>query len=135
MGLRRPHPDVARHARGQLVERGDLDEPSPVDDHDLVDRLRDLGQHVARDEHGLARGGEPAHERSQPVDALGVEAVGRLVEDQELGVAQQGGGEPEPLPHAERVAADAAAAGARELDQLEHLVHARRPAALRRARA
>ena len=34
---------------------------------------------------------------------IGIEAVGRLVEDDELGVAEQGGGDAEPLLHAERV--------------------------------
>ena len=36
----------------------------------------------------------------------GIEAVGGLVEDQDLGVAEQRVGEPEALAHAERVLAD-----------------------------
>ena len=36
-------------------------------------------------------------------DALRVQAVGRLVEDQQLRTAQQRAGQPEPLAHAERV--------------------------------
>ena len=47
-----------------------------------------LGQHVARDEDGAAPGGEGAEEIPQPADTLGVEAVRRLVEDQELGLAE-----------------------------------------------
>ena len=41
--------------------------------------------------------------------ALRVEAVGRLVEHEQLARPQQGGGEAEPLPHAERVVAVALA--------------------------
>ena len=57
-------------------------------------------------------GGEAAQEVAEPADALGVEAVSGLVEDQQLGVSEQRGRQPEPLPHPERVAADTAATGA-----------------------
>ena len=49
-------------------------------------------------------GRERAQEVAQPAHALGVEAVGRLVEDQQLGIAEQRRRQAEPLPHAERVA-------------------------------
>ena len=45
---------------------------------------------------------QPAH----PAHALRIEAVGGLVEDQDLRVAEQRVGEPEALAHAERVLAD-----------------------------
>ena len=73
----------------------------------------DLGEHVARDEDRLALGREAAHEVAQPAHALRVEPVRGLVEDQQLRVAEQRAREAEPLPHPERVAADAAAAGRR----------------------
>ena len=98
------------------------DQAATVDDHDLVDRLGDLGQEVAGDEHRPALVGQAADQAAQPVDALGVEAVGRLVEDQDLGVAEQGGGQPEALAHAEREAADPAAAGGGQPGLLEDLV-------------
>jgi len=66
---------------------------------------------VAGDEHGPALVGQTPDQTAQPVHALGVEAVGRLVEDQDLGVAEQGPGQPEPLAHAEREAADPSATG------------------------
>ena len=81
------------------------DEPAAVDDHDVVDGLRHLGEHVARDEDRASLGRERAEEVAQPADALRVEPVRRLVEDEHLGIAEQRGGEPEPLPHPERVAA------------------------------
>ena len=116
------HP--AAGAGGELGQRG-LGDRAPARDHDdLVGGLGDLGQHVAGDEHGAALGGERAQEVAQPADALRVEAVGGLVEHQHARVAEQGGGEPEPLAHAERVAAGAAVRRVREPDELEQLVRA-----------
>ena len=63
---------------------------------------------------------------AQPADALGVEPVRGLVEDQQLRVAEQRRREPEPLAHAERVGARRGGAAASvEVDELQHLVHAR----------
>ena len=106
-----------------------------VDDHDRVDRLRHLGEDVTRHEHRLAVGGERAQEVAQPAHALRVEAVRRLVEHEELGVAEQRRREREPLPHAERVGLHTAAPRRLELDEAEHLVDARRADARRRGQA
>ena len=81
----------------------------------------DLGEQVARQQHRAAAGREVVQEHPHPADALGVHAVGRLVEDQHGGVAHQRRPDAEPLAHAERVVADAALAGAAEADPLEHL--------------
>ena len=70
-------------------------------------------------------GGERAQEVAQPAHTLRVEPVRRLVEDQQLGVAEQRGRQPEPLAHPERVPLDAPARRRVELDQAQHLVHAR----------
>ena len=79
--------------------------------------------------------GEVAEQAAHPAHALGVEAVGGLVEDQHLRVAEQRVGDPEPLAHAERVLADALARGrAVEADQLQHLVDAAAPDAEQRRR-
>ena len=64
--------------------------------------------------------GELAH----PEHALGVEAVDRLVEDERGRVAEHGGGDTEPLAHAEREAADALAGDRLEAGQADDLVHA-----------
>ena len=66
--------------------------------------------------------GEGPHQVADPEDPLGVEPVDRLVEQQHLGVAEQGGGDAEPLAHAEREPAGPLAGHAGEPDQLEHLV-------------
>ena len=67
-----------------------------------------------------------AQQAAQPADARRVEAVGRLVEDQHLGVAEQRGGDGQALAHAQRVALDAAVGGVGEADGVEHLVDAAR---------
>ena len=66
-------------------------------------------EQVARQQHGAAAVGEAAQQPAHPVDALRVEAVGRLVEDEHLGLAEQRRRQAEPLAHAERVVADPAA--------------------------
>ena len=70
---------------------------------------------------GPALGGEVAHELAHPQHALGVEPVDRLVEDQRRRVAEQGGGDAEPLAHAEREAADALAGDGLEAGELDDL--------------
>ncbi len=78
------------------------DEPAPADDDQLGRRQRHLRQQVARHQHGAALAGQALHELPDPDDALRVETVDRLVEEQDAGVAEQGGGDAEPLRHAER---------------------------------
>jgi hypothetical protein len=96
-----------------------------VDDDDVVDGLRDLREHVARGQDRPLLRGEVAQEVTQPADARGVEAVRRLVEDQQLGIAEQRRRRPQALPHAERVGRDAPRGRALELDQPKHLLDAR----------
>ena len=79
---------------------------------------------MAGDEDGAPLVGEPPQQRADPQDAVEVEAVDRLVEQEHLRVAEQRGGDAEPLPHAERVPLDPTAGGAGEADLLEHLVDA-----------
>src|SRR3954453_2098766 len=75
-------------------------------------------------------GGPPApppraKQVAHPADTGRVEAVRRLVEDQHLGIAQQGGGDREALAHHHRIALDPPVAGIREADQLKNLIHSR----------
>ena len=62
--------------------RAGVHEPAPGDDHHVVDGLLHLGQHVAGDQHGAALAGQVPQEAAQPGDALRVQAVRRLVEQQ-----------------------------------------------------
>ena len=67
-------------------------------------------------------------------DATRIEAVGRFVEDEKLRNTYQGGGEPEALPHAERVGAHGPPVDVREADALQRLADppAPRPSTPRR---
>ena len=55
--------------------------------------------------------GEAAEVVAEPADAVGVEAVGRLVEQQDLRVAEQRAGQGQTLPHAEGEPAGALVGG------------------------
>ena len=96
-----------------------------ADDNDLLDCLSDLCEHVAREQHRAAGGREVAQRVTEPADAVGVEPVGRLVEDEDLGLAEQRACEAEALAHALRETADAALGRVREADLFEHLEDAR----------
>ena len=57
-------------------------------------------------------------------DARRVEPVGRFVQEQQARVAQQGGGDPEPLLHAKRVALDLVPGAIEQAHELEQLLDA-----------
>ena len=122
---RRAHEDRPPVALDEVGQRALHDEPAGADHDDAVDGLLDLGQHVAGDQHRAALGGERDEDVAQPAHALRVQAVGGLVEHEDLRVAEQRGAEREALAHAHRVALHAAVAGGRQLDHVEHLVDAR----------
>ena len=63
--------------------------------------MAELADEVARHEDGAALLGEVAEVVAQPADAVGVEAVGRFVEQQDARVAEQRTGEGQTLAHAE----------------------------------
>jgi len=71
------------------------------DDHDVIDRVRDLRQQVAGDQDAVAVAHVVAKERPEPADAFRVESVGGLVEDEQTGAAEQRAGEAEALAHPE----------------------------------
>ena len=117
-------------AREQLggVALGDL--PAGAEDDDAVaERLR-LVELVRAHEHGLAVAPQPADVSPQRVPRLDVDAEGRLVEDQQLGVVQQRAPEREAPPQAARERAGPVPRGPRA-PQLRHLRHA--PVAVRHA--
>ena len=97
----------------QLAER---------DDDGIVDGLGHLGQEVRGHQDGAALSGEIAHEVAQPGDALRVQAVRGLVEDEDVGVADERGGELEALAHTHRERADLALGVAAQADEIEDLV-------------
>ena len=111
----------------QLARRSLGDDLAAGDDHQPVGDRLDLVQQVRGEQDGAAAIGEVPQQRAHPAHALGVKAVGGLVEDQHLGVAEQRVGDAEPLTHPERVLADALVRGRGiESDELEHLPTRRR---------
>ncbi len=93
--------------KGRISARGDFlnaalnDDPSPVDDGDLVAGLLDLVEQVGGEEHRASLGHERADQMPHLEDAGGVEAVHRLVEDQEGGIGDQAACYAEPLTHSQ----------------------------------
>src|SRR4051812_14493981 len=79
---------------------------------------------MAQDEHRPAASGLCAQQVTHPADARWVEAVGGLVEDQDLGIAEQRRGDREALAHPHRVALDASVSRSAQPDVLEDLVDA-----------
>ena len=118
-----------RGQRRQLVLQH---QPAAVEHADPGAQLLDLGQQVAGQEDRRPAAVQLEQQLADLVDALRVQAVGRLVEHQQLGTAQQRAGQPEPLPHAQRVRLHRPAADAGQPDLLQHLVDPRAPGAPRR---
>ena len=82
------------------------DDPPGADHQQPVDRVLDLAEQVRGQQHRAAAGRVAAEQAAHPADALRVQPVGRLVEHQHRRVGQQRAGDAQPLPHAQRVAAD-----------------------------
>ena len=122
-GTERRHHVDARHAEqllGQVLQIGPADVPGTQ--MRLLDHLLDgaLGQQLAvgdvgdlvaalglvhvvrRDQHGHALGGELVDLAPELAPRLGIDAGGRLVEQQQLGLRQDAGAERQPLLPAAR---------------------------------
>src|SRR6185312_4885577 len=98
-----------------------------IDDADAVARL-DLLDVMRGDEEGDAA--LFAQLREIVPDALarlGVEPDRRLVEAQDRGIVDEGAGDLEPALHAGREGTDQCLAPVPQLDQMQHLLHARPP--------
>ena len=83
----------------------------------------DLGELVRGDEDGPPTPTKIAQQLADLHDAGGVEAVRRLVEDQQLGVGQQRCGDAEALLHAEREPLDRLPVPAGQADLRDDRVH------------
>ena len=108
----------------QVGDRALRDDVAVVDDRGDVAGLLDLVEQVRGEQHGAALGDQLADQVAELEDAGRVEPVDRLVEDQQLGVAEQAAGDAEALAHAERVGADLVVGAAAEADALERGVDA-----------
>ena len=84
--------------RRALVDGG----PWSMSDEPVADLL-ELAQDVRRDEYGAPARRRPTDEVAHLVDPGRIEAVGRLVQDEQRGIAQKGGCDAQALLHPERV--------------------------------
>ena len=101
---------VRRHARDehlhvlhvdpeQVAERAHLEEPARTQDRHPVAQRLGVGEDVRREEDGLPRLAQAEDDVPDEPPADRVEAGHRLVEDDQLGVVDQGLREPGPLHH------------------------------------
>ena len=128
VGVRGVDEDPAgrRAQRGQVVLQ---DQPPGVQDPDPGAQLLDLGQQVAGQEDGHPGLVQLDEELPQIANPARIQAVARLVQDQQPRAAQQRGGQPEALPHAQRVRLDRPAADPGQPDLLQRLVDPLTPGA------
>ena len=83
-------------------------------------------QQVGGEQHGSATRGEVTQQAAHPAHTDWVKPVGGLVEDEQLGIAEERVGDPETLTHTERVLGNALAGRVCvQVNELEHLIHAR----------
>jgi hypothetical protein len=95
-----------------------------VDDADAVAEPLGLLHVVRRVEHGHALRRQRLDRLEDRVARLGVDADGRLVEDQQLRVVQQADADVEPALHAAGELSGAVVGPVGQPDDLEHLVDA-----------
>ena len=110
---------VLRASGFQLGDRPLHDHAAVIDDRDRVADLLDLVEQVRREHDCPALVDEPPNHHPELLDAGRVEAVRRLVEDQQLGVAEEGAGDTQPLAHTERVGLDAIVGAVEKADAIE----------------
>ena len=85
----------------------------------------DIGQQVGRQQDGFSAGDQGEDEVLDLAGALGIEAGGRFVENDQIGIVEEGLGEADAAGHALGEAPDGAMAGVREARHVEQLVNAR----------
>ncbi len=123
LGLRRAHPCEVRGVGRNEVLHAHVGEELSAPDHDQVlGGQRHLAHQVRRDEDGPPLGGQRLHQVAHPQDALGVQTVDGLVEQQHLRVTEERGRDPEPLAHTEREPLGAPLGDVLEPDDPQHLV-------------
>ena len=108
--------------RQRRAHLGNGEGQAQVHDRDVRARTLYFVQQMTRQKYCFALVRELADDLANLAHAFRIQAVGRFVEDQHGGVADQGDGDAEPLTHPERVASDAAVGiGLGQADQVEEL--------------
>ena len=133
VGVGRADPYAGLHACvDEVPHRGVGQQAAAAEDDEVVGEGRGLAHQMAGDQDRAALLGQSAQQRADPDDTLGVEAVGGLVEHDDLGVTEDCGGDAEPLPHAQGVRLHPAPRRRREACFLQYLVDAAERDAVRR---
>ena len=99
--VRRAHPGADARLGAQRGEARRPEQPPVGEDEHVVGGLLDLAQRMAGHQHRATLVRESTHVPAQPPHARRVEAVRRLVEDEDRRVAEHRRGQPQPLPHPE----------------------------------
>jgi hypothetical protein len=118
-----PHAHHATDAGGQLVKCRLSDEATVIDDQYLVNGLGDLGEYVARYEHGAPSRSEVSEEVTQPPHTFWIQPVGGLVKDQQVRIPEERGGKTKALTHSERVSLHPAFRRTLQFHQRKNLVY------------
>ena len=113
-----------RDVRTRIAAPGPLgQQPSAIQDEQVVGGLLQAAGRMPGHEHGAALVGEVPQQLAHEPYAAGAEAGQRLVQQQHVGVAEQGDGQAEPPAARVRQAAHPLVGHGAESDQLDHLVH------------
>ena len=119
----------------QIGQPAGCDDRALGDDDEMVDGGLHLVEQMTGQQHRPATVGEVTQQPAHPGDALGVQSVRWFVQDQHLRLTDERLGDPEPLPHAEGVAAHPPIGRVGQPDEVQQLLHAiwwaRRPSARR----
>lgn len=122
--LRRAHgDDLLGEFLDQLQGGCFGDQLSAADEDQLLRHLLHLAHQVAGDEDGPAGICTSTHQLPDPGDAVRVQPVHGLVQDEDLRVSQQGGGDPQALAHAQGESSNAFAGHGCQPDFGERFVH------------
>ncbi|HEY2936782.1 MAG TPA: hypothetical protein VGJ25_09280 [Gaiellaceae bacterium] len=108
-----------RRLAGELVDRALDHDAALVDDRDRVAGLLDLVEQVGGEDDRAPFLDEPADHEAELLHAGRVQPVHRLVEDQQLRIAEQRPGDAQALAHTERVRLDLLVGAPGEADAVE----------------
>ena len=103
----------------QIYDVSGLDDAATGNDDDMVSYVLDLVNEMAGDKDSLAVGREGSQKPPDPADAFGIQAVGRLIQNNNAWIAEEGRGDPQPLTHPQRVRSHALPGGVRKSDELQ----------------
>lgn len=83
----------------QVIDVSGLNNAATGNDDDVVSDMLDLINEMAGNKDSLAVGCKGPQEAPDPADTFGIQAVGRLIENNNAWIAEKGRGDPQPLTH------------------------------------